>query len=66
MKYMLWIDPVAAIMQGIIICGVHGILNTAVAGVLAMIIEIKLLYLLQLQKKTVEVGLVDRLSLTGY
>ena len=40
-----------AIMQGIITCGVHLILNTAVAGVLAMIIGIKLLYLLQLQKK---------------
>ena len=40
-----------AIMQGIITYGVHGILNTTVAGVLAMIIGIKLLYLLQLQKK---------------
>ena len=31
-----------AIMQGIITYGVHGILNTTVAGVLAMIIGIKL------------------------
>ena len=31
-----------AIMQGFITYGVHGILNTTVAGVLAMIIGIKL------------------------
>ena len=37
-----------AIMQALITCGVHGILNTnMVAGVIVMIIGIKLLYLLQ-------------------